>query len=170
MLHLRLARSIHSPVLLNDPFSQLVLIALGEDIPIELITFGSLADLKLDTLLFLPSAPLLEQATHPIINRIFLNIISVLDILPHLSHDLRHPIDIGPDIRLQFRKYENSIYCYLESTMTRKYRNLFLVLVVVALDGEAQVGEEGFFAVVKGWLVFGVGKMRVELLEAGLEG
>jgi hypothetical protein len=54
--------------------------------------------------------------------------------------------------------------------MTRKYRNLFLVLVVVALDGEAQVGEEGFFAVVRGWLVFGVGKMRVELLEAGLEG
>ena len=54
--------------------------------------------------------------------------------------------------------------------MAWENRNLFFVLVVVALNGEAEVREEGFFAVVRRGLVFGVGEMGVELLEAGLEG
>jgi hypothetical protein len=70
---------------------------------------------------------------------------------------------------LQFGKYENSIYCYLESAVAWENRNLFFVLVVVALNGEAEVREQGFFAVVRRRLVFSVGEMGVELLEAGLE-
>jgi hypothetical protein len=71
---------------------------------------------------------------------------------------------------LQFGKNENSIYCYLEGTVAWENGNLFFVLVVVALNGEAEVREQGFFAVVRRRLVFGVGEMGVKLLEAGLEG
>ncbi len=53
--------------------------------------------------------------------------------------------------------------------MAWENRNLFFVLVVVALNGEAEVREQGFFAVVRRRLVFSVGEMGVELLEAGLE-
>jgi hypothetical protein len=53
--------------------------------------------------------------------------------------------------------------------MTRKYRNLFFILVVVTLNGEAQVRKEGFLTIVNWWMVLGVGEIGLELLKASLQ-